>query len=77
MNEVLSNVLVMTGLRNTKEMPIYPDWVLAENMEQNERFLEFLYHYAGGKKTKKAANRMSFRKRIKKAFQLKKLQMDS
>lgn len=43
MNDLLSNDLFMLGLMNTKEMQVYPEWVLAENLHQCEAFYQMMY----------------------------------
>lgn len=43
MNNLLKNNLFMAGLMSSKEMPIYPEWVLAENLQECEGFFETWY----------------------------------
>ena len=50
MNNYLSNNLFIAGLKNSKEMPVYPEWVLAEKLHQCEGFFEMWYGI-GKKKT--------------------------
>lgn len=67
----------MDGIRNTKELPVYLEWVLADNYQLCDRYYEFL----NGKK-EKATGRKSrikalFSRRSKTSAPLKQLKLDT
>lgn len=58
MNHLLSNNLFMLGLTYSKEMPVYPGWVMAENLHQCDVFYQMMY--PENRKARKKKNRVLF-----------------